>query len=134
MPLASFKQSNGYFVLTAALPSTNVFAAPVQSGSGGDAKVASPAVLTPTLLPSSICSSANIVAGTLLKDMGKTVISSSHVYRKVQAVVASNPANNGLAAAPSATGETYCSFYIELANGTVQAKAAPVAYLPGLMM
>ena len=120
MPLASFKQTNGYFVLTAALPSTNVFAAPVQSGSGGNATVAAPVVLPSTFLPSSICSSANIVAGTLLKDMGKTVISSSHVFRKVQAVVASNPTNNSNSLTPSATGETYCSFYIELANGTVQ--------------
>lgn len=122
MPLASFKQTNGYFVLTAALPSTLQFKASTPpSGSGGDYKLPG--------FSASVAGESVIASGVLLKDMGKTVLSSSHVFRKVQAVVA-----NG-AAVSATTNVTGQPFYIELATGNqAQATAAPVAYLPGLFL
>jgi hypothetical protein len=74
-------------------------------------------------------------AGGLLRDMGKTVVSSNRTFRKVQLITPS-PAGgvNGL----DTTTGPYLTGYIELATGnafTVATKtdAAPVAYLPGLL-
>jgi hypothetical protein len=74
-------------------------------------------------------------AGAILKDMGKTVVSSNRTFRKVQLVshsVVAGVAGANLASAP------YLSGYIELSSGSNQAAAsgaapAPVAYLPGLL-
>ena len=127
----SFKQTNGYFVTLATLPSSNMFKAPLVTGSGGGYTIAAP-VSYATGLPASalgatvstlVTTAAGLPANTLLKDMGKTLVSSSHTYRKVQPVVAGGPAVDG------ATGE----FYIEVATGqSAQAAAAKVAFLPGL--
>lgn len=126
----SFKQTHGYFVTLAVLPSSNMFKAPVATGSGGSFTVAKPDAY-PTLaagelgaaVTALVGAGAGLPANTLLKDMGKTVVSSSHTFRKVQPVVTAGPAVDG------AKGE----FYIEVATGqSAQAAAAKVAYLPGL--
>ena len=125
MPLASFKQTNGYFVAVSTLVSANQFAVSAPAtGSGGDYKVVTFSNAGSTSNP------GNIVANTMLKDMGKTVVSSTRVFRKVQAV---NPAG-GQAVSPT-TNATGLPFYIELAMGNQGAGApAPVAYLPGLLL
>lgn len=133
----SFKQSHGYFVTLAVLPSSSMYKAPVATGSGGSFTVAKPDAYT-TLAAAelgaavtALVSGAGLPANTLLKDMGKTVVSSSHTFRKVQPVVTGGPAVDG------AKGE----FYIEVATGQSAQNGAPgtgvgaaakVAYLPGL--
>jgi len=116
----SFKQTNGYFVVPTAQPSSLLLKVIVPAtGAGGDAKP--PTFAVATGLPD-VFTLANIDAGTLLKDMGKTVVSSSRVFRKVQAV----------SATPAADGSDAC--YIELQTGVLaRSNLLTVAYLPGLM-
>ena len=81
-----------------------------------------------------ISSISSIGAGGLLRDMGKTVVSSNRTFRKVQ-LISPSPAGgvNGL----STTSGTYLTGYIELATGNALVvtgtSVAPVAYLPGLL-
>jgi len=87
-----------------------------------------------------LSSISSIGQGGLLKDMGRTVVSSNRTFRKVQLVVP-NLLVNGSAVAGASNASTtgpYYTGYIELATGaglstTGQAAAAPVAYLPGAM-
>jgi len=127
MPLASFKQTNGYFVAVAPIVSTFQFqVTSAASGSGGDYKVASVSNAVTTT------NQSTLATGSMLKDMGKTIMSSSHVYRKVQAVVLG--VGPSVAPANTAVG---LPFYIELNTGNIGqplANAAPVAYLPGLFL
>lgn len=123
----SFKQTNGYFVAVAPILSTSQFSVSVPAtGAGGDAK-------PPTFVKVGTANAANFAAGAMLKDLGKTVVSSTHTFRKVQAVVVGGPS---ITATTPLTG---LPFYIELTTGqSAQAGvltdtgAAPVAYLPGL--
>jgi hypothetical protein len=68
--------------------------------------------------------------GAILKDMGKTVVSSLRTFRKVQLVrtnAASTRSTFGVGGSAATTGEDYYSGYIELGfegNGT----PAPVAH------
>jgi len=117
----SFKQTNGYFVVPTAQPSTLLLKVSVPAtGAGGDAKP--PTLAAATGLPATVFTGANVNAGTLLKDMGKTVVSSSRVFRKVQVVSATSPTTDGSDAC-----------YIELQTGVLAAPVLKVAYLPGLM-
>ena len=123
------KQSKGYFVALAALPSTQQFIWSGASGAGGSY---TPGVLTAGGGTQASGASGLISTGSLLKDMGKTVVSSSHTFRKVQAVLTAGPV---VGAATAALG---LPFYIELVTGQntnqgVTCTAASVAYLPGLM-
>jgi len=82
-----------------------------------------------------LSSLSSIGAGGLLRDMGKTVVSSNRTFRKVQLVTPS------LAAGVTGASDTVSAFatgYIELATGNAYASAArgsvaPVAYMPGLL-
>ena len=72
------------------------------------------------------------VGAGLLKDMGKTVVSSNRTFRKVQLVV---PGGTGVSSSASTAGPFYTG-YIELATGpsyVAGASPAPVGFLPGLM-
>ena len=78
---------------------------------------------------------AAVGAGGLLRDMGKTVVSSNRTFRKVQLV--SHTAVAGVAGSAASSGPYLCA-YIELSSGSSQPAAsgaapAPVAYLPGLI-
>jgi hypothetical protein len=128
-----FKQTKGYFVAVGALPSTQQFIWTTRgTGSGGSYL---PGSMTPggnTPAPST----GVIAAGSLLKDMGKTVVSSTHTYRKVQRVITNGPSLTATVACDGAP------FYIELDTYQSQQNggtavlgqgAATVAYLPGLM-
>jgi hypothetical protein len=74
---------------------------------------------------------STVGAGGLLRDMGKTVVSSNRTFRKIQLLSPSRDAGvvpgsitGGSAAGPFLTG------YIELTSSPA---GAPVAYLPALM-
>lgn len=117
------KQTKGYFVVLSSL-STNV-QYNIASGSGAGGSYLPGTVSYPT----SGTGVAAIPAGSYLKDMGKTVLSSTHTYRKVQLVTAN--AYPGAGAVAAATG---LPFYIELPGSNLPVNpATQVAYLPGLM-
>lgn len=74
-------------------------------------------------------------AGGLLRDMGKTVVSSNRTFRKVQLVAPSAVGAAGVVGVDTTSGP-YLTAYIELATGNALVTAsapAPVAYLPGLL-
>jgi hypothetical protein len=74
-------------------------------------------------------------AGGLLRDMGKTVVSSNRTFRKVQLVASSALGAAGVVGVDTTKGP-YLTGYIELATGNALVTAAapaPVAYLPGLL-
>ena len=138
----SFKQSqNGYFI-----PLGNVALSVRQytpgSGSGGSAVAGFFSTATwaqggsaPSPYTSSI---STVAAGGLLRDMGKTVVSSGRTFRKIQLMTnAVSTGGVGGVAAGAAANVDYLTGYIELASGfnSVGQNAgvvAPVAYYPGL--
>jgi hypothetical protein len=84
--------------------------------------------------------------GGLLKDMGKTVVSASRTFRKVQ-LVCSAPSTSGVAGGAANENGMFLTGYIELPTGQAGAlqgqgagynafapTIAPVAYMPGLLM
>jgi len=146
------KQSNGYFV-----PLGNcvdkIFTYKDAEGAGGsfrpgnftratwtavDPPVGTPAVggSVPAGSAGALLSTiASIGAGGLLRDMGKTVVSSNRTFRKVQLVTKSRAA--GVTSGGSDASPEYRVGYIELGSGNAlmtDAAPAPVAYLPGLLM
>ena len=76
-----------------------------------------------------LSSISSIGQGGLLRDMGKTVVSSNRTFRKVQNTLASGPALPNVA-----TPLLGLPFYIELNTGqNLSSAGTQVAYLPGLM-
>jgi hypothetical protein len=70
---------------------------------------------------------------TILRDMGRTVVSSNRTFRKVQYVVPANLAAStfGVSGGAAVTGETYLTGYIEVGFGDHSSGAtfpAPVAH------
>ena len=129
------KQTGGYYVPLGnlvTLSSVKTYVA--GSGAGGSfqagtftnadwAIAGGPAALLPLI--------SSVGAG-LLKDMGKTVVSSNRTFRKVQLVV---QGGTGVSSSASTAGPFYTG-YIELATGNSfvnDATPAPVAFLPGLL-
>ena len=129
------KQTGGYYVPLGnlvTLSSVKTYVA--GSGAGGSfqagtftnadwAIAGGPAALLPLI--------SSVGAG-LLKDMGKTVVSSNRTFRKVQLVV---QGGTGVSTSASTAGPFYTG-YIELATGpsyVAGASPAPVGFLPGLM-
>ena len=83
---------------------------------------------------------SSIGQGGLLKDMGKTVVSSNRTFRKVQLVVqgsANSSTFTGVGGSEAKdTAAPYFTGYIELATGNSYvsgATPAPVAFMPGLL-
>jgi hypothetical protein len=140
------KQSNGYFVpLGNCVGKISTYVG--GSGAGGSYLPGSFVVADWAPVAGGGNSAGNLLSsissigqGGLLKDMGKTVVSSNRTFRKVQ-LVAPNVTSAGVATSGSNASTTgpYLTGYIELATGTNvtqqgEANVAPVAYLPGAMM
>jgi len=136
------KQTHGYFV-----PLGNCVASVLQyNGAAGAGGSFLPGAFTAASWTASGASGAgallstisSIGQGGLLRDMGKTVVSSNRTFRKVQLVV---KGASTLAGATGVTGtgaenQPYLTGYIELGTGNAlvrDATPAPVAYLPGLL-
>jgi hypothetical protein len=109
-PLAAgFKQTpaGGYLTVISTLANQNMYAAPVKTGSGGSATVAAPVAVA-----SGVYGAMTVTTGSLIKDMGSVVVSSSRVFRKFKAV--------GLASAGTGLGDVTTSdnnfgtFYLEV--------------------
>ena len=103
--------------------------------SGGSFSTANWVWSSPNMYPAAwaILSTSLVTAGgSILKDMGRTVVSSTRVFRKVQLVRAGSlaPSTFGVDG-PNTTGEAYFTGYIELATGgegsATAANCAPVA-------
>jgi hypothetical protein len=130
------KQTNGYFV-----PLNNcvnrIFQYNGASGAGGSFL---PGVFTTadwtvagTGAGALLSSISSIGQGGLLRDMGRTVVSSNRTFRKVQLVTPS--ANAGVTGFSTSNGPYYTG-YIELGTGNSvgpTSTLAPVAYMPGLI-
>jgi hypothetical protein len=113
------KQTKGFFVALSSIVSTLQYSIAAGTGAGGS--FVPGAVTTPYL--------TNIGAGAVLKDMGKTVVSSTRTFRKVQNTLASGPALPNVS-----TPLLGLPFYIELNTGqNLSSAGTQVAYLPGLM-
>ena len=135
------KQSRGYFVPTGNC-CDKVYGYTAGSGAGGSylpgsfdsGSVWCRANNAQKILLSSISS---VGAGGLLKDMGKTVVSSNRTFRKVQLVAAGNTATSFAPVNGDSTSSgPYLTGYIELATGnqlTALTPCSPVAYMPGLL-
>lgn len=139
----SFKQTNGYFVPLA--PAVGkIFTYTAGTGAGGSYvpgsfAAANWASATPTGLSTVSTLLSGVPGnGTLLKDMGKTVVSANRTFRKIQLVVPglSSFSTSGVSSEPS-NASAYYTGYIELAGPNAFSSgvsaALPVAYLPGLL-
>jgi hypothetical protein len=129
------KQTGGYYVpLGNLVTASSIKTYVAGSGAGGSflpgtfvnadwAIGGGPGVILPLI--------SSVGAG-LLKDMGKTVVSSNRTFRKVQLVV---PGGTGVSSSASTAGPFYTG-YIELATGpsyVANSEPARVGFLPGLM-
>ena len=115
-----FNQSGGgHYIITTALTQAQIYDVPVISGSGGSTSFPAPVAQANTGSQWAAGLSSVTVAGSILKDMGKTYISSQRTFRKFQVV--SNAA--GGAASFGVTGQAagattnsvagYFTFYLE---------------------
>ena len=127
------KQTGGYYVpLKNLLSASSIKTYVAGSGAGGSFLPGSFANADWAVAGTVADSLSSIAGGGLLKDMGKTVVSSNRTFRKVQLVV---PGATGVSSSASTTGPFYTG-YIELGTGNSLvsgAAPAPVAYLPGLL-
>jgi len=142
----SFKQSGGYFIPLGNVGNA-VLAYTAGSGSGGSALPGTFAAAawaqngtTPSKATSSI---STVAAGGLLRDMGKTVVSSGRTFRKIQLMCStvSTGGVGGPAGVSTNPNVDYLTAYIELASGFNSLgqpgafgsmTCAPVAYYPNL--
>lgn len=127
------KQTRGYFV-----PLGNCANKVLQysegAGAGGSWLPGSFSAANWVATDSRVSTIAAVGAGGLLRDMGKTVVSSNRTFRKVQLIA---PSLAGGVVGDRTTAGNYLTAYIELATGNAlavtNATPAPVAYLPGLL-
>ena len=131
------KQTNGYFV-----PLANCVASVSQyngaSGAGGSFLpgnfTRADWTVAGTGAGALLSSISSIGQGGLLRDMGRTVVSSNRTFRKVQLIT---PSAAGGVTGVSTTNGPYLTGYIELGTGNSlsvpNATPAPVAYMPGLL-
>jgi hypothetical protein len=130
MSARGYKQTGGYFAVISA---TGLIAA--QSGAtvagflvnaGTDS---APLLSTNVYATSSNTSTLLATAGTILKDMGKNLVSSGRVFRKVQIVIPTNGATAGIAGlSGSGPGQApipdYLTGYVEMPNTDTTAGTA----------
>jgi len=115
-----FNQSGGgNYVIMTALTQAQIYDVPAMSGSGGSTMFPAPVVQANTASQWAAGLSSVTVAGSVLKDMGKTYISSQRTFRKFQVIsnVAGGAAAFGVTGqVPGATANAttgYFTFYLE---------------------
>ena len=131
--LSNTKQStgdDGYYINVASLASQIHARTSEPSGNtgvgGGSFSTASWSFSLAGSPTSAVSSLVNIAGACVLKDLGRTVVSSLRTFRKVQLVLPANPSTFGVAGRTGSSGEDYFTGYIELGfegNG----RPAPVA-------
>jgi len=127
------KQTRGYFVPLGRCD-TKVLQYSEGAGAGGSWLPGNFSAASWVATDARVSTIAAVGAGGLLRDMGKTVVSSNRTFRKVQLIA---PSLAGGVVGDRTTSGNYLTGYIELATGNAlsvsNATAAPVAYLPGLL-
>ena len=135
----SFKQAGGYFI-----PLGNVAASVLSysgsSGAGGSAVAGNFALAswaTGGTTPARATSTISAIAqGGVLRDTGKTVVSSGRTFRKIQLMTSSISTGGVGGSASTSPNVDYLTGYIELASGfnavSPAGTFAPVAYYPNL--
>jgi len=128
------KQTNGYFVPLGNCVS-KIYQYNNAGGAGGSFLPGNfTAVDWATSAGAALSTISSIGQGGLLKDMGRTVVSSNRTFRKVQLIT---PSLAGGVTGTATTNGPYLTGYIELATGNALAvtglSVAPVAYMPGLI-
>lgn len=110
---AGFNQSGGaYFVVVSSIAG-QLLSYTAGTGSGGATTAGTFASTTTlALLPGVGNQSSLFAAGKLIKDLGKTVVSSGRTFRKFQLVQAAT-ANSSVSAGVAGVSPTYASFYLE---------------------
>ena len=126
---AGYNQSSGgYFYAVADVVAAKLNVYTPGSGSGGAATVGTFAPASGSQLPGGV--STLFLAGKIVKDMGKTVVSSSRTFRKVQGVVpTAAAASASFGVAGDATLNNYASFYVELGRDGSGAPVPLVRYM-----
>jgi len=127
------KQTNGYFVPLADCRAS-VLNYTEGSGAGGSFLPGSFSSAASTLDSVYLSSISSLGAGGLLRDMGRTVVSSNRTFRKVQ-IVGPSPLAGVNGVVGSSTSK-FNSCYIELATGNswvTAAAPAKVAYMPSAL-
>jgi hypothetical protein len=132
---AGWNQSGGaHFIVMTQLDNTHINKLTSAGSNSGGAFVAPTFALAPATDAAIGLGAADVAAGKLLKDMGKTVVSSGRTFRKFAAVgtgaakFASTFGVNG--AAPVAPNPGYGSFYLEVGReGSAGATAVPAPIL-----
>lgn len=113
------QSGGGHYIVVTGLAATQIYDVPVGAGSGGATTFPAPVAETTTTLQWAAGLSSVTVAGSILKDMGKTYISSQRTFRKFQAVSnkAGGAASFGVTGqVPGATANAttgYFTFYLE---------------------
>ena len=126
------KQTRGYFVPLGRCDN-KVLQYSGGDGAGGSFRPGNFTAASWVATDARVSTIAAVGAGGLLRDMGKTVVSSNRTFRKVQLTA---PSLAGGVVGVDTTSGPYLTAYIELATGNQWASAAapaPVAYLPGLL-
>lgn len=122
-----FNQSGGgNYVVVTALTQGQIYDVPAISGSGGSTMFPAPVVQANTGSQWAAGLSSVTVAGSILKDMGKTYISSQRTFRKFQVVSNAAAGASGQASGAASFGVTgqaagattnslsgYFTFYLE---------------------
>jgi hypothetical protein len=121
---AGFNQSGGgyYIILSTVTNQLNTYTAP--TGSGG-AATAGTFAINPDASGGYL--STLLQTNKVLRDMGKTVVSSGRVFRKFQAVAPRTLLTNGVAGPNSASASAYFTGYLEVSRDGESENAARIA-------
>jgi hypothetical protein len=133
---AGYNQSGGdYLLVVTTIPIANLNVLTPGTGSGGATTVGSLASATLADLGGNGSISSFFTNGKLLRDMGKTVVSSGRTFRKVQAVVtlAGTATNSsptfGVNGASATNAPGYATFYLETSREGAGAPAQVVRFM-----
>jgi hypothetical protein len=129
---AGFNQSGGaHFIIMTALDNTYINKATTAGSSSGGAFVQPTFALAAANDAVIGLGAGDVAAGKLLRDMGKSVVSSGRVFRRFQSVGSGAAKFNSTfgvnGAAPSAANAGYGTFYLEVGReGQGTAAPAPI--------
>jgi len=127
---AGFNQSGGaHFIIMTALDNTYINKLTAAGTNSGGAFVQPTLALAAANDAVIGLAAGDVAAGKLLRDMGRSVVSSGRVFRKFAPVVGNNPSSFGVVGVAGATPNAgYGSVYLEVGReGQGAATPAPIA-------
>jgi hypothetical protein len=128
---AGLKNSGGFFVPVGDCR-LKVYGYTGGSGAGGSAVPGTFSTASWAALDSKFTSSFATAGAGVFRDVGRTVVSASRVFRKVQLLFSTNASTGGVNGSAGTTVNDYLTGYIELMSGMAGApnSCAPVAFYP----